>query len=129
MNLITGEEGITTGTFIFTFTDSEGIREINRQFLNRDRDTNVITFSYINDFSPEISPVIAEIFINTDRVFSEAEEAGITPEERFWQLVIHGILHGLDYEHEGVPEEVRREMETRETRYYNLWKREEDDKG
>ena len=121
MKKIATEEGVKEGTFLVTFTDDVEIRKLNKDYLGRDRDTNVITFSYISDFNPDISPVIAEIFINTDRVIREAKDAEMDIMERFYELIIHGVLHGLDYEHENVPEEVRQQMEEREAYYKNKW--------
>ncbi|GEM_PF-842063 len=123
VRMISEEEGYGEGEFVITFLDSNSITRLNREYLNRDGDTNVITFSYVKDFNPEIDPVIAEIFINTDRVLSEAREAGMEPIERFWELLIHGILHGFDYEHEGVPEKVAKIMEEKEEYYREKWKK------
>ncbi len=121
VEMVATEEGIGEGTFVLTFIDNKGITELNRNYLGRDRDTNVITFSYVSDFNPAISPVIAEIFINTDRVIREANGADMDVMERFYELIIHGVLHGLDYEHENVPEDVKREMEEKEKYYKNKW--------
>ena len=129
VKMIADEEGLQEGVFVITFMDTAGIARINKEYLGREGSTNVITFSYIRDFNKNLSPVVAEIFINTDRVFEEAEEAEMDVMERFWQLAIHGILHGFDYEHEGVPESKAEEMRRREEYYFKKWRAELNGEG
>ena len=127
--MIAKEEEVNEGSFVITFAGTEEIIRINKEYLEREGSTNVIAFSYIKGFNREISPVIAEIFINTDRAFEEAEEAKIDLMERFWKLLIHGILHGLDYEHENVPDSEAKKMMRKEELYFKKWKEWLDGRG
>lgn len=82
-------------------TDDAEIRELNRQYLDRDRPTNVIAFPMQEGDFPDISPaLLGDVVVSVDTTAAEAENAGIDFSERFDQLIIHGILHLLGYDHE-----------------------------
>ena len=119
---IAGNEGFNEGEIVFTLVDDNDITIINRDFLGRDKSTNVITFSYINDFDEKISPVLAEIFININAAKREAKEVSISTRERIFQLIIHGILHGFGYEHVRVSKKEAGKMLEKEILYYNKLK-------
>jgi len=94
-------------------TDDAGIRELNRQYLDRDRPTNVIAFPMREGDFPDISPaLLGDVVVSADTTAAEAENAGIDFSERFDQLLIHGILHLLGYDHE-TDEEEAAEMEAK----------------
>jgi probable rRNA maturation factor len=82
-------------------TDDAEIRELNRQYLDRDRPTNVIAFPMQEGDFPDISPaLLGDVVVSADTTAAEAENAGIAFSERFDRLIIHGILHLLGYDHE-----------------------------
>ena len=62
--------------------------------------TNVLSFPMRDGEPPYISPLLGDVVISADTTKKEADEAGITFEERFSQLLIHGILHLTGYDHE-----------------------------
>ena len=85
---------------ILVVSDDE-IAEMNRQYLQRQGPTNVISFPMnegeFNDINPEL---LGDVVISVDTAEREAKEAGIDIIERFNDLLIHGILHLLGYDHE-----------------------------
>lgn len=97
------------------FLDDEGIREINRTYLNRDYPTNVISFSMTEGPFGDLNPrVLGDIVISVERSRREALESGLPPEDYQDYLLIHGLLHLLGYDHETPREqdgECMREME------------------
>ena len=115
---ISDKEGYFKGEIIVTIVDDKVIKEINRDYLNKDKSTNVITFSYIDDFDENISPVLSEIFINVDAAAREAKAVEISTKNRAFQLIIHGLLHGFGYEHVGVDDETAGKMIEKEILYY-----------
>lgn len=119
VDFVSGEEEYFSGEIVITIVNDKLIREINRDYLDRDKSTNVISFSYIEDFDEKISPVISEIFINIDAAAREAKEVDITTKDRAFQLIIHGVLHGFGYEHVGVDKETAGKMFQKEVLYYN----------
>ena len=83
-------------------TDDEDIKNLNKEFRQLDKATNVLSFP-VNDeessFMPFVS-VLGDIVISEDTAQKEALEAGITLDQRISQLLVHGILHLIGYDHE-----------------------------
>jgi probable rRNA maturation factor len=87
--------------------DDDDIRHLNRDYLSRDHATNVLSFPMGEGC------LLGDVVISTETAQREANESGITLEEDVGILLVHGILHLLGYDHEGVPEEAAR-MESKE---------------
>ncbi len=82
-------------------TDDPGIEELNRTYRGIASPTNVLSFSMQEGECAHICPqLLGDIVISIDTAEAEAKKAGITTEERMSQLIIHGILHLLGYDHE-----------------------------
>lgn len=96
--------------------DDLQITALNKDYLNRSGPTNVIAFPMREGDFPDISPnLLGDVVISVDTTEREARAADIHPEERFLELLIHGILHLLGYDHETDKEEAARmEGKTRE---------------
>ena len=80
--------GKKVGEVAYIFCDDEKILEVNRQYLNHDYYTDIITFDYCTDHI-----VSGDLFISLDTVRSNAEAFGKTYEEELHRVIIHGILH------------------------------------
>lgn len=88
--------------------DDPAIAEINEQYLNHQGPTNVISFSMREGDFGNINPeVIGDVVISMDTCTREAQEDGISTEQRFYELLIHGILHLFGYDHLQSEEEAR----------------------
>lgn len=84
----------------FIVVDDDGIHEINKQYRNIDAPTDVISFAGIDAEDDRSLPYeLGDIFINKDRVISQAAEYGHTEVREFAFLVTHGMLHLLGYDH------------------------------
>jgi probable rRNA maturation factor len=88
-----------------TFVDDPDIAVLNRDYLHREGPTNVISFPmeetcFCDPFLPRL---LGDVVISVETAEREAALAGITVEERLSQLLIHGILHLFDYDHERSP--------------------------
>lgn len=97
--------------------DNSGIQQINRDYLQRDRPTNVISFAMQEGEGAGIHPnLLGDVIISAERAASDAEAAQIPFEHELWFLLIHGILHLIGYDHErGTAEDaVRMEHKERE---------------
>ena len=82
--------------------DDEGIRTINRDYLRRDRPTNVIAFSLTEGDFGDVNPgVLGDVVVSVETAAREAQAAGIPVEDAILYLIIHGILHLAGYDHEG----------------------------
>lgn len=80
--------GKKVGDIAYIFCSDERILEINKQYLNHDYFTDIITFDY-----SEGSIISGDIFISVDTVKSNATDFGVTFETELLRIVIHGILH------------------------------------
>jgi probable rRNA maturation factor len=89
--------------------DDQQIEKINIEYLNREGPTNVIAFPMREGEFGELTPdLLGDVVISVETAGREADTAGISMEKRFDQLLIHGILHLLGYNHELTREEAKR---------------------
>lgn len=81
--------------------DNERIREINREYRNKDAVTDVISFAFeeVNDVDYEGIRFLGEIYISYERCVSQAEDYGHSVKREFCYLAVHGLLHLLGYDH------------------------------
>lgn len=97
------------GELSLVLTDDQEIHLLNRQYLDRDRPTNVIAFPMQEGQFSTITPtLLGDVVISLDTTFREAEAAGQPMEKRLKELIIHGILHLFGYDHEQSPDEEER---------------------
>lgn len=80
--------GKRVGEIAYIFVDDEKILEVNRQYLQHDYYTDIITFDYC-----EGDRISGDLFISLDTVRSNAELVGATYENELYRVIIHGILH------------------------------------
>lgn len=80
--------GKHTGALSYIFCNDEKILEVNRQFLQHDYYTDIITFS-----SGTESTVSGDMFISLDTVRTNAEGLSVRYEDELLRVIIHGILH------------------------------------
>ena len=99
--------------------DNAAIQELNREYLGRDRPTNVISFPQQEGEGPEGSH-LGDVVISVEKAAQEARDAGMELPERIRQLLVHGICHLCGYDHEGVSDDMTREMEETEERVLSL---------
>lgn len=76
-------------SLFINFIDSEKIKSINKEFLQHDYSTDVISFNY----SERNDGVDGEIFISIEDATEFAKKYKATLNSEFNRLVIHGILH------------------------------------
>ncbi|MDD2898145.1 MAG: rRNA maturation RNase YbeY [Desulfuromonadaceae bacterium] len=101
------------------------IRIINREYLAKDRPTNVISFSLQEGDCGGINPhALGDVLISADTAAREAVDGGIPFFERLSFLLMHGILHlcGYDHERSGEAEAVR--MQQKEQQLFKILKKE-----
>ena len=99
-----------------TLTDNEGIHQINKEFRQIDRPTDVLSFPMLNyevpgdfafldaedsnDFNPDTGEaMLGDIIISVDKVFEQAESYGHSVEREFAFLITHSMLHLFGYDH------------------------------
>lgn len=83
------------------FTDDERIKDLNRNYRGKDTATNVLAFPMNDPENSDIeSPMLGDIVISVDTARQEALETECPLERRIMELLVHGLLHLMDYDHE-----------------------------
>lgn len=101
--------------------DDARIRTLNRDYLERDWPTNVISFAMQEGEGAGIQPdVLGDVVISADTASRDAEEAGLSFESELHFLLLHGILHLLGYDHERGSQEEARQMEAKEREIFAM---------
>ncbi|MBO7645938.1 MAG: rRNA maturation RNase YbeY [Prevotella sp.] len=80
--------GYNVGEIGYLFCNDEKILEINREYLQHDYYTDIITFDYSED-----DTINGDLVISLDTVKSNAELFNKPYEEELYRVIIHGILH------------------------------------
>ena len=101
--------GKRVGEVGYLFCDDEKILQVNREFLQHDYYTDIITFDYC-----EGDALNGDIVISLDTVRSTAEQLGKSYEQELFRVIIHGILHLCGQNDKGPGE--REQMEAAEDR-------------
>jgi rRNA maturation RNase YbeY len=82
-------EGIRKVRFDYIFCSDEHLLGINKQFLDHDTYTDIITF----DLSERETELIGEIYISADRIAENAAKFKTTFERELHRVIFHGALH------------------------------------
>ena len=88
-----------------TFTDNEGIRELNREYRKIDRATDVLSFPQFDFEAGEVLPkegpvALGDIVLSLERAEEQAKEFGHSFSRETAFLTVHSVLHLLGYDHE-----------------------------
>ena len=79
-------------------TDDAEQQVLNRDWRGIDKSTNVLSFPQIEPFGP-VSGLLGDIILARETLVREAGEQGVSFEDHFTHLVVHGFLHLLGYDH------------------------------
>ena len=97
------------GELSILIVGDQQIAKLNLAYLNTQGSTNVIAFPMREGQFNEITPnLLGDVVISIETAQQEAHAACISLQNRFNQLLIHGILHLLGYDHEQTQEEAER---------------------
>lgn len=107
-------EGKSLKDISVVFTDDDYLLEVNKQYLNHDYYTDVITFDYSS--FPEVS---GDIMISLDRVKDNAETLSVSFQEELNRVIYHGLLHLCGYKDKSGADEKL--MRTKENYYLELF--------
>ena len=96
------KEKLENTSFNLIIVDNNYIHELNKNYRNIDRETDVITFALEDDDTlvlPEDIRVLGDIYISIDKARSQAEEYGHSFLREICFLAVHGFYHLLGYDH------------------------------
>lgn len=86
-----------------TFVDMDEIHQLNREYREVDRPTDVLSFPQFYDLEEEIPEVgeicLGDVVICKDKAAEQAEEFGHSFEREIIYLFVHSVLHLLGYDH------------------------------
>lgn len=114
LNEVADEYSRIIGNVTYCFCNDDKIIDTNREFLNHDYYTDIITFDYSIG-----SKIGGDILISLDTVASNAEEMGVDYNEELLRVIVHGILHLCGIK-DKLPRE-REEMENAENHALQLY--------
>lgn len=86
-------EGYKLSELTYIFCTDEYLLQINRQYLDHDTYTDIITF----DNSEEDGVIVGDIFISIERIRENAGKFNVTEAQELHRVLIHGALHLLGY--------------------------------
>lgn len=87
------EEECMPGEISVIFCDDGYLLDMNKEHLDHDYYTDIITFDYV------VGDLISgDLFISIDRVAENAKENNVTYEREMHRVIIHGVLHLLTYD-------------------------------
>ncbi|QIP11825.1 rRNA maturation RNase YbeY [Spirosoma aureum] len=86
-------EGYAVGDLNYIFCSDEYVLQVNRDYLEHDYYTDIITF----DQSEEEGKIEGDIFISVDRVGDNATLLGVPAEQEMRRVLAHGLLHLCGY--------------------------------
>jgi len=104
------------------FTDSETVKQLNRDYRGVDEPTDVLAFCMLSQkgadsafaLPPDGITRLGEVIVSYPQAVEQAKEQGHSPERELALLIIHGILHLLGYDHEEPEEESKMRERERE---------------
>ncbi len=116
-------------------TDNQGIREINRELRDVDRETDVLSFPMFEftpgEFPEDVTALLdpgsdllplGDMVLSVEKIKSQAEEFGHSQEREIGYLTVHSVLHLLGYDHldEGPMKKQMRAREDAIMEYLNI---------
>ena len=96
------KEKLEKVSFNLIIVDNNYIHDLNKNYRNIDRETDVITFALEDEDTlvmPSDERVLGDIYISIDRARSQAEEFGHSLLRELSFLAVHGFYHLLGYDH------------------------------
>ena len=104
------------GDINYIFCDDEYILEINKQYLNHDYYTDIISFDY--SVGNELH---GDVFVSIDRVKENASVFNVTFDEELKRVLIHGVLHYCGYKDKTEEEErIMRQKEDEKIKMFHV---------
>ncbi|MCA1056183.1 rRNA maturation RNase YbeY [Rossellomorea aquimaris] len=115
LDFAAGKEQVEEGSEVsVTFVTDERIREINREYRDKDQPTDVISFALeemgedeIEIVGADMPRVLGDIIISVEKAKDQAEEYGHSLSRELGFLALHGFLHLLGYDHMNPEDEKR----------------------
>jgi rRNA maturation RNase YbeY len=103
------------GELSYIFSHDEKVLEINKQYLDHDYYTDIISFPY------ELNPISGDIYISIDRVKENAKDLGIDFQDELHRVMAHGLLHFIGFDdHNEADIKAMRNAESNAIKQYKI---------
>ena len=102
------KEKLKNTSFNVIIVDNNYIHELNKNYRDIDRETDVITFALEDEDSvrlPDDMRILGDVYISIDKARAQAIEYGHSFEREICFLAVHGFYHLLGYDHMNEEEE------------------------
>lgn len=109
INLVFSDYKVNDATINLIYCNDEYIQKINKEYLNHDYATDIITFTIDEE------PYLCEIYISTETAQNNADEYNVSLKNEILRLAAHGALHIVGYDDN--TEQLRKDMRTKEDYY------------
>ena len=99
------EENVNNAYFNVIFINNDEIHSINKEYRNIDRETDVISFAFLDnedrekEYKSGMPVILGDIYISLDKANEQAKEYGHSLKRELCFLFVHGLLHLLGYDH------------------------------
>jgi probable rRNA maturation factor len=103
-----------------SFVDDENIKQLNKQYMGKDKATNVLSFSLQEGEYGDINPqILGDIIVSVETAQRDALYGKLNIAREIDFLLIHGILHLLGYNHENTTKKESNKMQQKEKELFN----------
>jgi rRNA maturation RNase YbeY len=113
-NSIENEQSIL-GSVNYIFTSDKYLLDINKEYLNHDYFTDIITFNYCHE-----NQINGDIYISIDTVKNNSQRFDVSFVDELHRVMIHGVLHLIGFD--DLTEEQKEIMRQKENEYLEIFK-------
>ncbi|WP_318311029.1 rRNA maturation RNase YbeY [Flagellimonas crocea] len=116
INRVIASEGFLVGQIDYVFCTDDYLLQLNKEYLNHDTLTDIITFDYRDG-----QTISGDIFISTERVKDNAEDFCVDFGEELLRVMSHGVLHLVGYGDKTAEEKrIMREKEEEKIKMFHV---------
>ena len=116
INRVIVSEGFSAGQIDYIFCSDDYLLELNKEYLNHDTFTDIITFDYRDG-----NTISGDIFISTDRVEDNAKKYDVAFSNELKRVMSHGVLHLAGYGDKSNKEKrIMREKEEEKIKMFHV---------
>lgn len=114
ISTVVKRRGKRVGEIGYLFCDDKYLINVNREYLNHETYTDIITFDYVAG-----NIISGDIFISIERVAENAKTFGVPFEQELRRVIIHGVLHLLGQDDKS--DEEAKAMRNQEEESLEIW--------
>ncbi len=113
---VISSENKNEGEINYIFCDDDYLIELNRQYLDHDTLTDIISFDY-----SEGNILHGDIFVSIERVRDNAQDFGVSFDEELKRVLVHGVLHYCGYKDKSEEDEqLMRQKEEEKMKMFHV---------